>query len=144
MRLSILCQGRAYCILTGSRYDPPSSFASTSFNAVVLLRKFILRHLTLPRPYFMRHDVFSESPDPKTGRHFIIDWSAAPYYVRPTVWNRWGPAAWMRWIMGLPLPGDQGGMYFPEGYNTPDLGPKYFQGKGRERMEQVKEALKRR
>lgn len=57
-----------------------------------------------------------------------------PYYVRPTVWNRWGPDAWLSRIMGLPLPGDEGERYFPGGYRVRDVGPdKGMEGWERER-----------
>ena len=108
------------------------------------MRRFVLRYLMPPRPYFLRYDVFSEKPDPLTGRHYVHLYSAAPYYVRPMLWNRWGPGAWMHWVMGLPLPGDQGDKFSPQGYHTPDLGPRYFAGKGLDRMEKIKETLRRR
>lgn len=58
------------------------------------------------------------------------------------VWNRWGPIAWFKWALGRPLPGDDGDKYYPEGYHTHDLGPKYFEGKGYKELEGFKETLR--
>ena len=48
--------------------------------------------------------------------------------------------AWMTWGMGLPLPGDEGDKYFPQGYRIGEIGPRCFMGKGdlRERVEELK------
>lgn len=74
-------------------------------------------------------------------RIFVKDWDGAPYYVKPTFWNRWGPHAWMLWALGKPLPGDDGDKYYPQGYSIPDVGPRYFEGKGRTSMNATVEEL---
>lgn len=50
--------------------------------------------------------------------------------------------AWLKGALGHPLPGDAGDKYYPQGYYTPDLGPKYFEGKGRKELELIKERLR--
>jgi hypothetical protein len=53
-------------------------------------------------------------------------YTGAPYFVAPTLWNRWGFGAWWWWILGLPLPGDKendGDKYQSHGYCIPQLGP---------------------
>ncbi|KAJ6151679.1 hypothetical protein N7470_006807 [Penicillium chermesinum] len=82
------------------------------------------------------------TPD-RHGRHHVRIWEGAPFYVAPTAWNRWGPTAWVMWLLGQPLPGDEGDKYYPQGYYTPDLGPKYFEGKGRKDLEEIMESLRR-
>lgn len=77
------------------------------------------------------------------GRYYIRLWEGLPYYVKPTFWNRWGPAAWFSRLVGLPVPGDDGDKYYPHGYDTQDLGPKYFEGKGRKTMQEIKDELGR-
>lgn len=99
-----------------------------------------MRYLALPRPFFMRYDVFTEEPDER-GRNFIKIWDAVPYYVKPTLWNRWGPASWLKRLSGLPLPGDEGDKYHPGGYQTSNVGPRYFEGKGVSQMEETKAIL---
>ena len=92
-------------------------------------RRLYLRYLSLPRPNFLRLDVFSEDAN-EYGRHYVRTWSGAPYYVQPTLLNRGGLSAWVSRLFGLPLPGDEGEKYYPKGFETADLGPKYFEGKG--------------
>lgn len=119
---------------------PPSGF-SVIISSIFQLRRLYLRYLALPRPNFMRLDVFTEEPN-QHGRNFVLIYEGAPFYVQPTIWNRWGPIAWFKWVMGQPLPGDDGGRYYPHGYYTPDLGPTYFEGKGRKELELTKENLR--
>ncbi|KAJ5950355.1 uncharacterized protein N7479_008768 [Penicillium vulpinum] len=74
-------------------FDAPSAFFAPIFSAVLTVRKLFLRYLAPPRPYFMRFASFTEEPD-QNGRFFLKKWDAAPYYVKPTFWNRWSPTAW--------------------------------------------------
>ncbi|EED22461.1 conserved hypothetical protein [Talaromyces stipitatus ATCC 10500] len=121
-------------------YDPPYPLFATLFRAILAIRKYFLRYIALPRPYFLRYDLFDYSPD-KDGLNYVKIWDAMPFYVKPTIWNRWGPSAWVKRLQGLPLPGDDGDKYFPQGFNTLDVGPRHFQGKGRTQMEQYRSQL---
>ncbi|KAF7589609.1 hypothetical protein BBP40_004023 [Aspergillus hancockii] len=123
------------------KYDPPSASYAKLFSTLLSIRWFAMRYLALPRPYCLRYTSFTEQPD-ENGRIFLTKWEAAPYYVKPTIWDRWGPMAWLTWAMGRPLPGDEGDKYYPRGYYTPDVGPKYFEGKGRASLEEYMEELK--
>ncbi|KAJ5559229.1 hypothetical protein N7535_009457 [Penicillium sp. DV-2018c] len=96
---------------------------------------------TAMMPNFMRMDVFTEKPN-EHGRNWVMIYEGAPYYVKPTIWNRWGLVAWFKWALGQPLPGDDGEKYYPKGYLTQDLGPKYFEGKGWKEVEFIKETLR--
>lgn len=127
--------------LTIYRIEKPPMFWSAMFGSMLSLRKLYLRYLALPRPNFLRLDVFTEEPN-KHGRNFVLFYEGAPFYVQPTAWNRWGPVAWLKWALGQPLPGDDGDKYYPQGYYTPDLGPKYFEGKGRKELDSMKEEIK--
>lgn len=118
------------------RHEPPTTFFASVFSAVLTARKLVLRYLALPRPNFMRYSSFTEEAD-EHNRFFLTEWEAAPYYVKPTFWNRWGPMAWLTWVMGRPLPGDDGQRYYPSGYNIEDVGPKYFEGKGKKTLEET-------
>jgi hypothetical protein len=89
----------------------------------------------------MRFSSFTEDADANE-RIFITKWDAAPYYVKPTFWNRWGPTAWVTWALGRPVPGDEGDKYYPTGYSIPDVGPKYFEGKGKKQLAETLEELK--
>lgn len=122
-------------------YDPPPPLYTAIFSGLLNTRRFILRYLTLPRPYFMRPVSLSETPD-EDNRIFMMQWDAAPYYVKPSLWNRWSPTAWVTWVLGRPLPGDEGEKYYPHGYRIEDVGPRYFEGKGGKSMEQFVEEYK--
>ncbi|KAJ5201370.1 uncharacterized protein N7498_006033 [Penicillium cinerascens] len=121
--------------------EPPPPLLSAIFGSTFQLRRLFLRYLALPRPSFMRLNVFTDKPN-EHGRNYLTFYEGAPFYVQPTVWNRWGPVAWVKWVLGQPLPGDDGDKYYPRGYFTPDLGPKYFEGKGRKELEIIKDSLR--
>ncbi|KAL4733078.1 streptococcal 67 kDa myosin-cross-reactive antigen like family-domain-containing protein [Aspergillus similis] len=123
-------------------YQPPPAVYKKIFSSLVAIRKFYLRYLALPRPNFQRIDIFTDEPN-EYGRYYVNVYEAIPYYVKPTIWNRWGPGAWVRWAMGMPLPGDEDDKYYPHGFDLEDLGPKYFEGKGRKSVAEIRELLKK-
>ncbi|KAL4936640.1 hypothetical protein BDV06DRAFT_233243 [Aspergillus oleicola] len=122
-------------------YSPPPSIQATFLSTLLTLRRFAMRWLALPRPYFLRYTTFTEHQTVDE-RIFITQWDGAPYYVKPTLWNRWGPGAWYTWALGRPLPGDEGDKYHPDGYLISDVGPKYFEGKGRKVQVEGEEKLR--
>jgi hypothetical protein len=65
-----------------------------------------------------------------------------PWYVKPTLKNRWGLSAWGIWFRGGTLPGDGGQTYFPEGFLASEVGPSALSGKGREEMDEMRKRLK--
>ncbi|CAG8062616.1 unnamed protein product [Penicillium salamii] len=121
--------------------DPPTVMYSGIFASAFNLRQLSLRHLSLPRPNYMRLDVFAQEPN-KYGRNWVTIYEGEPYYVEPSIYNRWCPTAWLIWALGRPIPGDEGDKYCPRGYFTPDLGPKYFEGKGHKELKDFKESLR--
>ncbi|PYH44419.1 uncharacterized protein BP01DRAFT_424193 [Aspergillus saccharolyticus JOP 1030-1] len=120
-------------------YDPPPAAYARFFSILLTVRQFAMRYLALPRPYLLRYKTFTD-PDGH-GRIFSTDWDAAPYYAKPSLRNRWGPVAWLTWAFGRPLPGDEGSKYYPQGYYIPDVGPKYFEGRGRKELDQITKEL---
>ncbi|KAK2750318.1 hypothetical protein FQN57_003798 [Myotisia sp. PD_48] len=118
-------------------YDEPGLISRMLFSSILGLRKFMLRHLFLPRLAIFRKVRTSEDHD-APGPHSAYEWEGDPYYVKPTLLNRWGPMAWYSRALGRPLPGDDGDKYFPNGFDTADVGPKIFVGKGREHFESTK------
>ncbi|KAI0538715.1 hypothetical protein GGR58DRAFT_467105 [Xylaria digitata] len=129
----------AVCVLMGDRVreafmlPEPSIVAGATVYPLLLIRRLFLRYLALPR--------FSEvirigDADPKTGRmHMRFPYGNYPFYIKPTLWNRWGPKAWAIWLYGGKVPGDNPGEYMPQGYLWTDLGPKNRMGLGAEEME---------
>lgn len=65
-----------------------------------------------------------------SGRLHLPKYRIQPWYVQPTLKNRWGISAWMIWLRGGALPGDEDGKYQPEGFLSSEVGPTTFQGKG--------------
>ncbi|KAL8771158.1 MAG: hypothetical protein Q9209_003329 [Squamulea sp. 1 TL-2023] len=120
-------------------YNKPSNFYFVLISFVFTVRKFLLRYFFLPRPLMFRVNALEE-PD-SNGRCSLSIWDAAPYYVKPTFWRRWGPQAWVSRVLGLPVPGDEGAKYHPEGYKVLEVGPKVFLGKGAEFAKETVHAL---
>ncbi|KAL2414256.1 ER-bound oxygenase mpaB' [Exophiala dermatitidis] len=110
----------------------------TLLNGFMGLRKLYLGYLALPRPWAMRPKLLSEKPDRK-GRRYVLRWNTMPVYVKPTLWNRWGPGALVNMLLGVPRPGDQG--MYPEGFEVKDVGPPVFVGKGSKEMDATKQRL---
>jgi hypothetical protein len=67
--------------------------------------------------------------------HTRFPYGNYPFYIKPTLWNRWGPKAWAIWLYGGKVPGDNPEEYMPQGYLWSDLGPKNRMGQGVEEME---------
>ncbi|SPB42829.1 unnamed protein product [Aspergillus niger] len=124
------------------KYDAPPVRYRRIFTGLVALRKYFLRYLHLPRPMILRQEVFSDTPN-EDGRYYVQIWKGMPYYVQPTMWNRWGPAAWLTWALGLPLPGDDGDTYYPRGFDVADLGPRQFEGRGRKSVGEYVDVLEK-
>ena len=114
---------------TAMMYPPPPKLLSTLVTSTLSLRAFLIRHLFLPRPSFLRLRNTGSAPTPQ-GTYHLMRYVAAPFYIQPTVWRRWGPPSWGARLLGLPLPGDEGDRYRPGGYRVGDVGPDRMQGKG--------------
>ncbi|EZF27204.1 hypothetical protein H112_00793 [Trichophyton rubrum D6] len=122
-------------------YDRPEWIYRFIFANTLALRQFVARHLLLPRPYWRRAVRHSEEGDDGSSPHSVLAWDNAPYYVKPTLWNRWGPEALYTRLLGKPVPGDDGDKYFPNGFVTSSVGPQRFLGKGEEYHGQMKKKL---
>ncbi|KAI0440787.1 hypothetical protein F4803DRAFT_455054 [Xylaria telfairii] len=134
------------CVLMGDRVreafmlPEPGIIAAATVYPLFVLRRLYLRYLALPRVFPVeRHgDV-----DPKTGRiNTLLPYGNYPFYVKPTIWNRWGPLAWAIWLYGGKLPGDDPDQHLPQGYLWTDLGPRNRMGLGVQEMEVDIERLK--
>jgi hypothetical protein len=59
----------------------------------------------------------------KTPTTRMVSYVAAPYFVKPTIWNRWfSLGTWWWWAVGRPIPGAEE-IHEPDGYSIPALGP---------------------
>lgn len=61
--------------------------------------------------------------------------------MEPTLRNRWGVQAWLKWAGGKPIPG--GALYKPQGYLIEEVGPKAQEKRGLKEFEEGKEELMR-
>ncbi|CAK7241233.1 MAG: hypothetical protein STHCBS139747_002693 [Sporothrix thermara] len=131
-------------------YDDPGLAAVLVVYGALAVRRFVLRHLMLPR--FGIHRVTAEHADPVSGRVGIYEYLAHPWYIRPSMWNRWGPVALVKRATGGVVPGDvrreedggvrEGKTYLPEGFLALDLGPFSTMGVGQDEMAAEVERLK--
>ena len=135
---------RVVSIIVGERLrkammlPKPSAVQCKLFSAVLLVRRFFLRHTFLPRPEFFRKRYISREPERATGRYSAREYLSYPWYVKPTWKRRWSPRAWFLRVIGRKLPGDDGSMYAPEGYLIEEVGPDSQKGLGAVEMEKTK------
>jgi hypothetical protein len=123
--------------------EAPSSILVLILNVVRAMRKFVLRHLSLPRPSFLAVKVIDDKPNPLTGTYNFNHYKIHPWYVKPSIRQRWGPKAWLVKLFGKGvLPGDQGDTYRPQGYDLRTVGPAAQDGKGMAEMSADIEKLK--
>ncbi|CAF9940553.1 MAG: hypothetical protein ALECFALPRED_008712 [Alectoria fallacina] len=122
------------------RYEKPSQEYLILVSTLFTVRKFVLRYLMFPRPHFLRVHNTTDEPS-QAGTYHMTVYETHPWYVKPTVLKRFEPRAWKNWIMGLPVPGDEGDKYRPNGYKIPEIGPDFMRGKGADFMRASKERL---
>jgi len=121
--------------------DPPQIYYPL-VEALIAVRKCVLRYLSLPRPSFMRVREVGDAPDPKTGRYFHKNYQAHPFYNKPGFLNRWGPEAWLVWASGKDIPGTKGDLYMPGGFLFEEVGPRGVKGKGLDAMKANEDKLR--
>jgi hypothetical protein len=134
--------GVSISLLMVIRYPRPLAIYSRVVNSILSLRKWFLKHIALPRSSLLRYRFLDDKLDDH-GRRGATRYEAEPFYVRPTLWNRWGPSAFVSRLLGLPLPGDSGDTYFPKGYSIREVGPSMFVSKGVAEAEETKARLRR-
>lgn len=120
------------------QYPDPSRVVSSVVLGALQVRRYFLRHLALPRVIPWRSVTSEKSAH---GTYYMLGYESVPYYVKPTLWNRWlSPGAIVWRLRGLPVPGDEGVKYHPEGYSAKKAGPPH--GMGRQKvMEEKLEVL---
>ncbi|KAJ5173597.1 uncharacterized protein N7500_001528 [Penicillium coprophilum] len=121
--------------------EEPAWLTQTALEAVVTVRKFLIRHFFLPRPDFLRSRWFTSEPDPSTGRYHFMQYIGHPWYIKPTLIQRWGLKSWVLWFTGGYIPSKYLPEYRPEGYRIADLGPVSLEGKGADEMRDAKQRV---
>ncbi len=126
--------------------SPAPPLFETIFSHLITLRKTLLRHFFLPRPYFRRRKYIVEHPDPSTGRYHVARWRGHPWYATPSWKDRWGLKAWISWVRGggsaNVVVGDP--KFIPEGYLIREVGPSASVGRGEREMDETIGLLKTR
>ncbi|KAI5841560.1 hypothetical protein DFP73DRAFT_129470 [Morchella snyderi] len=106
-------------------------------NTVIALRRFYLRHLSLPRSRPLER--LSPRANPETGRYNIDIYDVDPWYVPATYSNSFW--SWYAWATGRPF--IQKGKYSEGGYLIEEVGPKLFEGKGMENVKNDAERIRK-
>ncbi|XXG99320.1 hypothetical protein Hte_005657 [Hypoxylon texense] len=118
-------------------YPAPTAIYRVCVKTLLVARKFALRHLFLPRFFAIQptrvveSDISNQQANSPHGallqhhsRTVLTSYVGAPYYVKPTLWNRWGPGAWWWWFLGHPIPAQDNQHFIAEGYLIPEIGPR--------------------
>lgn len=124
-----------------NRYERPPKIFYSLASLLISTRRFLLTHVFLPRPIFLKDRIILDTPNPKTGRYLLSYWYYNPFYVRSSLWNRWGPRALLCRTLGLDIPGMKPEIYKPDGYLFEEVGPTTMRGKGVEAMRKTEEML---
>lgn len=133
---------------TAVMLPPPEEGYARLFARFFAARRFCLRYLMLPR--WQREK--NVSPKATNGRYHLVSSCSLhhdlmidlekevqislPWYVKPTFSKRWGLEAWITWLEGGKIPGDDGAAYKPSGYVISEVGPEKLEGQGREEMDE--------
>ncbi|KAG2414548.1 hypothetical protein HFD88_003739 [Aspergillus terreus] len=124
--------------------ESPSVLLSLMLSLIRNSRKVILRYLALPRPSFLAVKLVHDTPNPATQLYNFERMGLQPWYIRPTIWSKWGPAALLVRVFGGKMPGSRGDRYQPQGYDLLTIGPEPQKGKGLEEMNLDIEVIKAR
>ena len=89
-QVPLLCEFR---LTLNHRYPQSPAIYHAVVNSILNVRKLLLRHLMLPRPYFLRSQWIEATPQDPNGHYFLFDYLAHPWYVKPSFMHRWGPRA---------------------------------------------------
>ncbi|RAK86252.1 hypothetical protein BO79DRAFT_257422 [Aspergillus costaricaensis CBS 115574] len=125
-------------------FESPGYFLLFVINLVQTSRKLFLRYLALPRPTFRAVKLVHEMPNQETKLYNFERKVLQPWYIRPTVWSKWGPGALLVRLFGGKVPGSRGERYQPQGYDLMTIGPEPQKGKGVEEMRDDIELIKAR
>ncbi|KAI1069511.1 hypothetical protein LB507_008556 [Fusarium sp. FIESC RH6] len=112
--------------------ESPGLLVNGLIKLIRILRITYLRYMALPRSEPVK--LVAEKPNPGT-THFNFDQlSFQPWYVKPSFWASWGPAAILLRALGGRVPSWSKERYQPQGYDLMTIGPDPQKGKGVEEM----------
>ncbi|EAA33961.2 hypothetical protein GE21DRAFT_2972 [Neurospora crassa] len=125
-------------------FPEPPQWQEKTLTWILLFRRWLLLHLSPPRPEWMVLHKIDKDVDPATGKYHYNVYELDPWYVKPTFWKRWGPSALLSRLAGAPVPGDGDSRFQPEGYHIHEVGPEKLRGQGKEEIEEMVKDLERR
>ncbi|KAL3464530.1 hypothetical protein BJX64DRAFT_92313 [Aspergillus heterothallicus] len=132
------------CMRRSLGLESPSIPLAMTLHLFRTIRKMFLRHFALPRPSYRAVQLVHSEPNPKTRLYNFGRKGLQPWYMRPTLWARWGPAATLVRVFGGKTPGSSGDRYFPGGYDLMTIGPEPQRGKGLDDMQSDMELIRAR
>ncbi|KAF4462825.1 hypothetical protein FALBO_10353 [Fusarium albosuccineum] len=112
--------------------ESPGLFLSALIKVLRNIRITYLRYLALPRSQSVK--LVAEQPNSTTNLYNFHQVAFQPWYVKPTFWSVWGPAAILIKAVGGRVPSWRVERYHPEGYDLMTIGPDPQNGKGLEEM----------
>lgn len=121
--------------------EKPDPFVLTLLWTIRNFRKFLLRHLSLPRPELLAFKSVSSAPN-TDGLYNFSHGGFQPWYVAPSFSSIWSPGAVLLRLIGARKPGSKGDRYKPTGYDLKTIGPPPQEGRGLEEMNSTIEAMK--
>ena len=121
-----------------NRYDRPPKWCYRLTLVTLTLRKYSLRYLALPRPTMLASNTTARNQN-SAGRYHMNTMDALPFYVKPTLLNRYGPSSWLARAVGVPLP--EQGKYCSEGFKAEDVGPETMKGKGLDFVQRSQDSI---
>ncbi|KAF0328491.1 hypothetical protein GQ607_004287 [Colletotrichum asianum] len=122
--------------------ESPGTVLSTALLAYRNVRKLYLRHLSLPRPTSSAVRLVDDAVNSQSKLYNFQRKVLQPWYMKPTFWSTWGPAALLLRSLGAKAPGSQGDRYYPQGYDLMTIGPEPQKGKGIDEMTSDIETIK--
>ncbi|KAJ5730016.1 uncharacterized protein N7483_004524 [Penicillium malachiteum] len=120
--------------------EEPTWVIQTALDMVVILRKFLIRHIFLPRPESLRSHWFTSDVN-ALGRYHFMQYIGHPWYIKPTLTRRWNFNSWVLWLTGGFVPSKYLTEYRPNGYQISELGPVSLEGKGIDEMQSDKQRI---
>ncbi|EKG16658.1 hypothetical protein MPH_06112 [Macrophomina phaseolina MS6] len=71
--------------------EAPGPLLRLILSAFTHVRKFMLRHFSLPRPNLLAVKAVQDEANPVTGMYNFDHAGFQPWYIKPTFWAKWNP-----------------------------------------------------
>ena len=119
-------------------YPDPPKWLEIVVDKTLELRGQLIRYFFLPRPWRFRKLLISER-ESKPNTYHKLEYVAEPWYVKPTLFEIWGPLALWRRLLGISLPGPK---FQSDGYKIHEVGPIGLKNSGQKEQINEEERLR--